>query len=227
MIAFFSFFFSFPHNFLSLTDTYSDRFSGFPNALLVSSFAEDFGADKYGVRLDSGDLIQLSLEVRQMVQSASEALHKDLTKKFIVVASNDINYHFLKKLQTTPHGFTALGVGTQLSTFANVGTIGFVYKLVQLESKGIMKLTNEAIKSTLPFEKNVFIVTTPEETAYFISISGEELKTEEETSCFSLTESGEDFVEEKVRISEFKLTNGRKVEECLLDLKSQREFIQD
>lgn len=64
LLSFLSFFFAFPDNLLCLIDTYDDLKSGLPNAILVSTFAYQYGATKFGVRLDSGNLIQLSLDGR-------------------------------------------------------------------------------------------------------------------------------------------------------------------
>ena len=56
---------------MALIDTYDDLKSGLPNAILVSSFAYDYGSKRFGVRLDSGDLISLSLQGWELVIEAS------------------------------------------------------------------------------------------------------------------------------------------------------------
>lgn len=59
-----------------------------------------------------------------------------------------------------------------------------------MDNKGIMKLTNEDIKSTLPFEKNIhFINLKSGECAYFISKSNV-LKLEGGYDCYSLSDDG-------------------------------------
>ena len=73
--AFLSFYFAFPNNFITLIDTYDDLESGLPNTLLVAYTAEKLKLPLplVGVRLDSGDLIQLSLSIRKKVKEFDES----------------------------------------------------------------------------------------------------------------------------------------------------------
>lgn len=48
------------NNFMILVDTYNTLTSGVPNFICVASALMDAGYDPKGVRLDSGDLAELS-----------------------------------------------------------------------------------------------------------------------------------------------------------------------
>jgi nicotinate phosphoribosyltransferase len=56
----------------------------------------DAGLKPKGIRLDSGDLVQLSIKSKQMFKKYGDILGKD-TSYFTVVASNDINEGALLK----------------------------------------------------------------------------------------------------------------------------------
>lgn len=99
LYAFISFATSYPKNFSSLVDTYSTINSGIKNFLIVACVLKDLGYDATGIRLDSGDLAQLSKDCRKHMKETGEKLGEkyDFTKCQIV-ASNDINEKTLKML---------------------------------------------------------------------------------------------------------------------------------
>jgi nicotinate phosphoribosyltransferase len=55
---------SFPSGFLALVDTYDTINSGVENFIVVAAVLAELGYAPVGIRLDSGDLAYLSLEVR-------------------------------------------------------------------------------------------------------------------------------------------------------------------
>lgn len=55
---------AFPDNFTTLIDSYDTLKSGMLNSIIVGSAMIEMGIDKIGVRLDSGDLGELSKECR-------------------------------------------------------------------------------------------------------------------------------------------------------------------
>lgn len=64
LAAFLSYARSFSHNFKTLVDTYSTLESGILNTIVVSKALAEAGITKFGARLDSGDLCELSKKVR-------------------------------------------------------------------------------------------------------------------------------------------------------------------
>jgi len=100
-----------------LVDTYN-TYDGVDNA--VKYAYGNIG----GVRLDSGDLYQLSVSAKRVLQkSAGSAEAK-------VIASNDLDEYKITDLLEKGAAIDAFGVGTQLVSTPDSPSLGFVYKLV-------------------------------------------------------------------------------------------------
>lgn len=113
--------------------------------------AASLGKPLWGVRLDSGNLHQLSHQVRRILDEAG--LHE--TK---IMASNDLDEGKVRELVNAGAPIDAFGVGTALATSSDSPALGAVYKLVQLEANGVerhpAKYSPE--KATLAGAKQVF-----------------------------------------------------------------------
>ena len=103
------------------------------------------------VRLDSGDLVKLSKQVRRILDSAGAA-HVG------IVASGDLNEHKIHAMLKAGAPITAFGVDTEMVTSRDDPAIAGVYKLVEIERDGKMvprvKLSQD--KATYPCQKQVF-----------------------------------------------------------------------
>lgn len=130
-------------NTVFLLDTYS--------TLEGARLAGRLGKPLWGVRLDSGDLLTLSREVRRMLDEAGLQDAK-------IFATNDLDEQQLKHLVDAGAPLDAFGVGTQLATSADAPTLSAVYKLVELRrgknSFYAAKFSDE--KSTLPGAKQIY-----------------------------------------------------------------------
>ncbi len=109
LYAFVAYACSFPNRFVALVDSYSTLNSGVKNFIATYSALYELGykgQDKtkslYGVRLDSGDLAQLSKDSKILFKQAGDALSYDFSH-IIVFASNDINENVLKNLKNSDH----------------------------------------------------------------------------------------------------------------------------
>ncbi|MGH9787865.1 MAG: nicotinate phosphoribosyltransferase, partial [Candidatus Acidiferrales bacterium] len=104
-----------------------------------------------GVRLDSGNLVELSKEVRRRLD------HGGLTQTQIF-ASGDLNEHAIAEMLALGAAIDAFGVGTELATSKDAPALGAVYKLVAVhdgpESGSRVKLSED--KATYPGLKQVF-----------------------------------------------------------------------
>lgn len=114
--------------------------------------AARFGALAKGVRIDSGDLDDLSRRVRSILDDAG--CHNTR-----IVASSDLNEFRISELVAAGAPIDSYGVGTEMVTSADAPSVGGVYKLVAQE--GIDGRLHPAAKfspgkATLPGPKQVF-----------------------------------------------------------------------
>jgi nicotinate phosphoribosyltransferase len=117
----------------------------------AARLATEFGPRLRGVRLDSGDLNELSREVRAILDQAG-------MQATTIMASGDLNEYRISELINAGAPIDIFGVGTELSTSRDEPALGGVYKLVELlEDEEIvpkMKLSRE--KATYPRRKQVW-----------------------------------------------------------------------
>jgi nicotinate phosphoribosyltransferase len=99
------------------------------------------------VRLDSGDLGALAMEVRSILDAA------DLPDVRIL-ASGDLDEYRIAELVAADAPVDAFGVGTRMGTSADAPSLGVVYKLVQDDRGPKMKLAEG--KATLPGRKQIW-----------------------------------------------------------------------
>jgi nicotinate phosphoribosyltransferase len=133
----------FPDNSTLLIDTY-DTVQGVRNALAS-------GAAMQAVRLDSGDLAQLSKEVRAILDNAGRQQVK-------IVASGDLNEYKIRDLLASGAPIDLFGVGTELVTSRDEPSLNVVYKLVEQQTPqgtfGRCKLSSG--KKNYPYPKQVY-----------------------------------------------------------------------
>jgi nicotinate phosphoribosyltransferase len=132
LAAFISYAIAFPTSFLALVDTYDVLKSGVPNFLSVVRALHECNYQAIGLRLDSGDLAYLSLEVRARFAQTAEKYNIPYIKSLNIVASNDINENILISLEKQEHAIDTFGIGTHLVTCQKQPALGCVYKLVEV-----------------------------------------------------------------------------------------------
>jgi nicotinate phosphoribosyltransferase len=111
----------FPETGVLLIDTYDDL----AGAETAASLGKKFSA----VRLDSGDLLQKSREVRSILDE------RGLTDVKII-ASGDLNEYRIEELVEAGAPIDSFGVGTDLATSRDVPALSVVYKLAEIERGG-------------------------------------------------------------------------------------------
>ena len=87
------------------------------------------GLTPAAVRLDSGDLNQLSREVRRVLDLGGRAQTR-------IVASGDLDEHRVAALVAAGAPIDGFGVGTALSTSQDAPSLSGVYKLVEMTRDG-------------------------------------------------------------------------------------------
>jgi nicotinate phosphoribosyltransferase len=100
-----------------------------------------------GIRLDSGDLLALSVEARRMLDAAGLAGVR-------IVASGGLDENEVARLVAAGAPIDAFGVGTEMSVSGDVPALDLAYKLVAYEGVGRTKLSLG--KRILPGAKQVF-----------------------------------------------------------------------
>jgi nicotinate phosphoribosyltransferase len=136
-----------PGNCIFLVDTY-DTLEGVKKAIIVGRQLREKGYEMAGIRLDSGDLAELSKGARKLLD---EAGFPDAA----VVASNDLDEYRIAQLKEKGAKISVWGVGTRLATAYDQPALGGVYKLAAIRSKNQdweyrIKLSEQAIKVSNP-----------------------------------------------------------------------------
>ncbi len=122
-----------------LIDTY-DTLDG-------ARLAASLGRPLWGVRLDSGNIVELSRGVRKILDDAGMQDVK-------IMATSDLNEYKILEFAAAKAPIDAFGVGTDLATSTDSPNIGVVYKLVDLNGRQTAKFSED--KHTIPGAKQVF-----------------------------------------------------------------------
>ena len=93
------------------------------------------------VRIDSGDLVSLTAEVRGILDAGG-------LESTGIVCSGDLDEYRITDLLEAGARIDGFGVGTALTTSSDAPALGGVYKLVESGGRGVMKA--EGPKSNLP-----------------------------------------------------------------------------
>ncbi len=157
----------YPDDCLLLVDTVDTLESGIPNAIRVFQELRRKGHEPVGVRLDSGDLAYLSVQVARMLDEAG-------FPKTAIVLSNNLDELVIWQIMTqiaqeaprvgleADHVIDRLvfGVGTRLITSWGEPALGGVYKLVAVCEKGewrpAIKVSESPEKTPNPGHKHVW-----------------------------------------------------------------------
>lgn len=156
LAAFIAYAQAFPNGCLALIDTYDTLFSGLLNFLSVGWALFQLGYQPVGIRLDSGDLAMLSTEVRKTFIATDAKIGKTIFEKCSIVASNDINERVLWSLNKEGHEIDTFGIGTHLVTCQSQPALGCVFKLVEINGKSRIKLSQAIEKLTIPGKKSLY-----------------------------------------------------------------------
>ena len=143
------------------TDAFRQFGEVFPNlgSLVVDTYntlegvkhAIASGAPMQAIRLDSGNLLELSRECRKLLNAAG---HKQVK----IIASGDLNESKIQALVEANAPIDAFGVGTEMVTSQDEPSLGCHYKLVEIETEfGLEgRLKNSTDKQSLPYAKQVY-----------------------------------------------------------------------
>jgi len=100
-----------------------------------------------GIRLDSGDLIQLAFQARSVLDAAG-------LKGVSIFASSSLDEYAIEKIVRANAPIEGFGVGTSMGISKDAPTLDMVYKLTAYASEGRVKTS--AGKETYPGRKQIF-----------------------------------------------------------------------
>ncbi len=143
----------YPDNSVFLIDTYDTLGSGITAAIAAGKKLQAQGKN-FGVRLDSGDIQYLSIEVRKWLDAAGLPDAK-------ISVSNELNETIVESLVLNHAPIDAWGVGTHLVTGGQEASFTGVYKLAAHKPadenwQPVMKISDNPAKMTNPGNKQVW-----------------------------------------------------------------------
>lgn len=136
-----------PEQCMFLVDTYQ-TLAGVKKAIAVGKKMRERGVEMGGVRIDSGDLAHLSIEIRKLLDEAGFP-HAQ------IMASNELDEMIIKDLKHQGAKISVWGVGTNLVTGKDQPALDGVYKLSAIkDSSGKfaykLKISEQLAKITNP-----------------------------------------------------------------------------
>ena len=143
---------SYPDRAVLLVDTY-EVVEGTRRAIRVGRELAERGSRLRGIRIDSGDLAELSRTARALLD---EAGFEDAG----VFVSGGLDEHDVATLLEAGAPIAGFGIGTKMVVSADAPFLDMAYKLVELEGRPTLKLSPG--KATLPGRKQVWRVAGPE-----------------------------------------------------------------
>ena len=144
--AFRSFTKSFPERSILLIETY-DAITGAHKAVEVAREMAARGQRLQGVRIDSGDLLNLGREVRIILD---ESGFHDIQ----IVGSGGLDEFDIEELSRENAPYNAYGVGTKMGVSGDAPWTDIAYKLVRYGERPVLKLSSG--KVSLPDAKQVY-----------------------------------------------------------------------
>src|SRR5436190_1215285 len=128
-----------------LVDTY-DTVAGIRNVIeLAREMGPNFRVS--GIRLDSGNIAQLAVEGRRLLDSAG-------LNQVKIFASNSLDEYSIEELLNSGAPIDGFGVGGRMGVSSDAPMLDTAYKLVEYAGRATMKLSSD--KGSLPGRKQIF-----------------------------------------------------------------------
>ena len=156
---------SFPDNAVLLVDTFDTIDSGIPNAIKAfNNVLKPMGKTPVGIRLDSGDLADLSKKARKMLDDAGYSDCK-------IFVSNSLDEELVQSLKYQNAAIDGFGIGERFATSKSSPVFGTVYKLAYIinpdgEVINKIKLSDNPTKLTNPGDKKIYRIYDEKDKAY-------------------------------------------------------------
>ncbi len=144
--AFRDFAHSWPDNTIFLLDTY-DTLQAAHTVVMLARDLKKEGISVHGIRLDSGDLAQLSKQVRSILDAGG-------LKETKIFASGNLDEYSLTQLIAQQAPIDGFGIGTRLAVSEDAPSLECVYKIQEYDGQPRRKRSQG--KATWPGKKQVF-----------------------------------------------------------------------
>lgn len=108
------------------------------------------GIKEIGIRLDSGDLCELSKACRAVWNKFIP------DHKLVILASDDLNEEKLIEMENKQSEIDFYAVGTNIATCKKQPALGLVCKLTEINGTPKMKFSSDPEKATFPGKKIVY-----------------------------------------------------------------------
>ncbi len=152
---------SFPHNIVALADTY-ETIEGAKNSIRVGRELKEQGYELRGVRLDSGNPVELSKKAKKILGAEFDSAG--------IFVSDNLDEYQIDTMLSQGAQVAGFGVGTRLITGANynsltreggVSVLNGIYKFAENTDEAgkaipSMKFTSSREKTTLPGRKQTW-----------------------------------------------------------------------
>ncbi len=141
-----------PQQAVLLVDTYN-TIEGVKRAIETGKKLREQGADLLAIRLDSGDMVQLSQAARALLDAAG-------FENTGIMASNSLDEHVIRQLKQRGAKINLWGVGTHLTTAYDQPALDGVYKMGALKNAASewdyrIKLSEQEVKISNPGQHQV------------------------------------------------------------------------
>ncbi len=127
----------FPNNSVFLVDTY-DTIKGTHSAIKVAKEMEKKGKKLIGIRIDSGDLVEMSKKARKLLDEAG-------LKYVKIFVSGGLDEYKINQLIKEDSPIDAFGVGTKMGVSADAPYLNTVYKMVEIGDRAVAKLSPKKV----------------------------------------------------------------------------------
>jgi nicotinate phosphoribosyltransferase len=177
---------SFPDNAVLLVDTFDTLESGIPNAIKAfNNVLKPMGKRPVGIRLDSGDLADLSKKAREMLNEAGYSECK-------IFVSNSLDEELVQSLKYQKARIDGFGIGERFATSKSSPVFGTVYKLAYIinpdgEVTNKIKLSDNPNKLTNPGDKKVYRIYDQDGMAYadILTLASQNIDTNRDITFFN------------------------------------------
>lgn len=136
---------SFPDDSVILVDTY-DPIEATKKVITVAHEMESSGSRLIGIRIDSGDILLLSREIRSMLDNSNLHYVK-------ILASGGLDEYSIQMLIKNGAPIDGFGVGTKVGVSYDIPSLDIAYKMVTYGKRPVFKTSPG--KETIPYKKQI------------------------------------------------------------------------